>query len=864
MENDLNIFKEEVVLKYQLYNSLFLTLPFPDLYDIGVNLPLFNSFCQSKLAEKISPKAIIDGFFKEYLHQSSLAYKLRVVKVFSQLIERQVALFDAIDDAAFSKTHHLSDYGSIEHLISEAKKANRLKKLSEILQTYRIKMVLTAHPTQFYPPQVLSIIKDLSIAIENNAHEEVRNILLQLGKTSFSNQQQPTPLDEARILITQLNENFYPVIRDSYFNLYQALGKETKDLYHNIQIGFWPGGDRDGNPNVTVETTREVAKLLKTNILRLYIHEIRNLRRRLTFPGIWQKLNNIETKLQNSFNQLGKNTYQTAEQLLTDVKTIKAEVVKNHQGLFANLIDKFIAAITCFGFYFASIDLRQNSKMHHENLLVLFNALLKQKIAKNVKAAITNYLTNPYAADLIELIHSNLPKVDSKKFSNYPILQDILQSLQCIRGIQTQNGEAGLSRYIISNTTAVENLLELILLAKLAGLNPKKLHFDIVPLFESITDLQQAESIMRQLFENPLYKTQLKNRQHQQTIMLGFSDGTKDGGYLSANFEILNAKMRLYQLGQQYNIAITFFDGRGGPSARGGGNTHKFYQALASDLEKSNIELTIQGQTVTSKFGNQAKAKFNLEQLFTAGLYPKISDQPPKPMPSSEFNLLSEMAKISLRSYLNLKNHPLFVDYLENATTLNFYGKLNIASRPARRKTNSSFEDLRAIPFVSAWTQMKQNIPGFYGLGSALQELKQKKLFQSAKNLYQQNLFFKTLIDNAMQSLSKTNFDLTEYLSHDKKYQKFWQLLFKEYNLSKQLLLELTDHQALLEQDSMTQQSIALRENLIFPLSVIQQAALMNLRQLGEKKASSEAYIFYQNVILKTLAAIINASRNAV
>ena len=348
-------------------------------------------------------------------------------------------------------------------------------------------------------------------------------------------------------------------------------------------------------------------------------------------------------------------------------------------------------------------------------------------------------------------------KIDVNRIQDETAL-DTLNCFKSIPKIQRDNGPMGVHRYIISHTESLVHFFEIFLLAKWAGLNWKKLPFDIVPLFESIDDLTHSAKIMEDLWTNPIYKKHLKNRNFQQTVMLGFSDGTKDGGFMTANWSISRAKFMLSALAKQHHIAIIFFDGRGGPPSRGGGNTHLFYHALEKVNPQNQVQLTIQGQTISSDFGTEDSAKFNAEQLMTSALSVKLFPEKQNPLSENDIELINRISDISALTYQQLKKHKLFLSYLSEVTPLNYYGQLNIASRPPRRKKSLSFSDLRAIPFVGAWSQMKQNVPGYYGLGTALSQLIDEGHLKSLKTLYKERLYFKTLLNNAMMSLRKIEF----------------------------------------------------------------------------------------------------------
>jgi len=371
--------------------------------------------------------------------------------------------------------------------------------------------------------------------------------------------------------------------------------------------------------------------------------------------------------------------------------------------------------------------------------------------------------------------------------------------------------------------------------------------------------LANAENVMKDLYKNSVYHKHLERRGNQQTIMLGFSDGTKDGGYLKANWEIYKAKEVLTKVSEENGIKVVFFDGRGGPPARGGGKTHDFYASQGKTIANNKIELTIQGQTITSIFGNKEQAKYNFEQLLTAGIENDVFKNAKKDLTEKERSLLMELAEISYKKYSDLKAHPMFVPYLQEMSTLQYYGKTNIGSRPSKRGGNSElkFEDLRAIPFVGSWSQLKQNVPGFFGFGFAMQKLKEQGRFNEIKELYHGSDFFKTLVLNSMMSMNKSYFPLTSYIKDNPKFGEFWNVLFEEFSLSRDLMLELTGFNQLQEEDPISRKSVRMREKIVLPLLSIQQYALMKIQKNeGNKEA-------YEKLVTRSLFGNINASRNS-
>jgi phosphoenolpyruvate carboxylase len=385
-----------------------------------------------------------------------------------------------------------------------------------------------------------------------------------------------------------------------------------------------------------------------------------------------------------------------------------------------------------------------------------------------------------------------------------------------------------------------------------------EINFDIVPLFESMEAMENSEQIMNSLFEIPEYRKHLSHRNEKQTIMLGFSDGTKDGGYLKANWSIFKAKESLTTVCNKHKIKAIFFDGRGGPPARGGGKTNQFYAAQSEKIANHEIQLTIQGQTITSKYGTKEHFMHHCEQLLTAGLSNKFYSEGNHISRESR-KIIDELAQLSFEKYTTLKNHEKFIPYLENKSTLKYYGQTNIGSRPAKRGESEKLElkDLRAISFVGSWSQLKQNVPGYFGIGTAVKTLIDNGKLDDLKNLFNEVPFFKALILNSMMSLSKCYFELTAYFIKDKEYKDFWQILFDEYKLSKEMLLLITCYGELMEESPVSRNSIEIRERIVLPLLAIQQYALQKVEQDSEFKNA------YGKIVKRSLYGNINASRNS-
>ncbi|PWJ59878.1 phosphoenolpyruvate carboxylase [Dyadobacter jejuensis] len=858
-----NSFQDAVVTKYNIFNSLFLSLPYRGIFQTGSLLPILTQQSEVGFQEGKSPKQIIEHFFEELLDTATPKEKTDLLFAFIQYIERQVVLFDSVEDAAFDQTHDLTGKGSVVYLTERVDSELLKEKLLAKLQDYSVRIVLTAHPTQFYSGKVLGIMNDLEYAIKKNDFTEVNLLLLQLGKTAFINHEKPTPFDEAVSLCWFLENVYYDAIPTIISKLIKGLGMSIHDWpYNNLyRLGFWPGGDRDGNPFVNAETTLKVAARLRETLLRAYYRDIRNLKRRLTFKGVDEAIALAERKMNSTIFGPFDEGYSNAQELIDELLAAREVLTSKHQGLFVELLDNFILKLHTFGFFFASLDVRQDSRKHGK----AWEDILKRLEKKIPLLKYEDYKSWEEDKQIDLLLTLDIPLRDEDY--DDPTTKDILGSIRSIKSIQASNGEKGAHRYIISNNTSALNVIQVVALAKnLIGNDQKEVALDVVPLFETVDDLANAEDIMRKLYENDYYRAHLSRRENHQTIMVGFSDGTKDGGYLRANWSIYTAKEALTRISREYGIKVTFFDGRGGPPARGGGNSHNFYSSLGQDIEDKEIQLTVQGQTISSNYGTITTAMYNLERLFTAGLENGIfkANRTEDDLNAADKELIEEMAAAAYDSYLGLKNHPKFVKYLDKKTPLRFYGLSNIGSRPTKRGSGDEglkFEDLRAIPFVGSWAQMKQNVPGFYGFGSAIAQLENEGKIEEIKLLYKKSLFFRTLIENSMQSLSKAFFEATKYLRDDEEYQEFWDIMYAEFQLTLKMLLTVSGQSELLDSNNITKLSIKTRERIVLPLITIQQYALQMLAE--DPKNLPVDIEVYNQLIVRAMFGIINAARNS-
>lgn len=838
-------FKKSVNNKFNIYNSLFLSLPYRNIENVGMLLPLLLDQCEKGLKAGLNPQEILDSFFQNYAKIESEEDRIDFMFRIIQYVERQVVLFDSVEDAAFSKLNEHSSSISIKDYFQFIEKNKKWDEIAEKLATFSARIVLTAHPTQFYTPAVLDIIANLRTLIEENRINEIDVSLQQLGLTSLINAKKPTPLDEAKNIIHILRNVYYDAIGE----LYSSVKNNSKDgIFENheiIKLGFWPGGDRDGNPYVTASITKDVADELRINLMKCYYNDVKRLHQKLTFKDLQEHINQLRKNLYIAMFDPTKNVGYNA--IIDPLLTIREILIDKYHALYLKDLDHLIDKVKIFKIHFATLDIRQDHSMH----LKTVETILKQNglISKSIDELSEDELVG-------HLLHTELHVLPEQYDED--IVKDTIGNIQQLKVIQEKNGEEGCNRYIISNSEDLFSILFVFGLFRWCGWDADAITYDIVPLFETMNGMDTAEDTMQKLFRLKEYRRHLENRNGKQTMMLGFSDGTKDGGYVKANWEILKTKEKLSQVCVVNDIKAIFFDGRGGPPARGGGKTHRFYASQTKDIANNEIQLTIQGQTITSTYGTKEQFAYNCEQLLTAGLSNNLFGKE-NVITEEERGLMEELSDLSFNKYDALKQHEKFMPYLENMSTLKYYNKANIGSRPGKRGQKAKLElsDLRAISFVGSWSQLKQNVPGYFGIGTALKTLQDQGRLEEVKQLYQNVPFFATLMQNSMMALSKCYFELTSYMKEDKEFGDFWQLLFAEYQLSKEMLLRISDTSILMEKEVVSRESIKIRESIVLPLLTIQQYAL---QKIGKGSSFTERY---EKIVTRSLYGNINASRNS-
>src|SRR5687768_8915123 len=451
-------FKNNVGIKFQLYNSLFTSLPFHRIEKTGILLSLLLNNCEEGYKKKMSPEEIIQEFFIKHTSFTNEEDKLDLLFRFIQYVERQVVLFDALEDAAFRDVNDINGAGTLKHLESEVVQYGKENERTEKLKDFAIRLVLTAHPTQFYPGAVLGIINDLAKALAENNASLINMYLQQLGKTPFLNKEKPTPYDEAMSLTWYLENVFYAAAGRIISFIKNQFPQAMTENNPIINMGFWPGGDRDGNPNVNVATTLKVADALRGGIIKCYYLDVRRLKRRLTFKGVDTILADLEIKLYGNIFIPGHRTELSKKDILDSLSQIRDILIYQHNGLFQHLVDNLISKVHVFGLHFASLDVRQESSVH--------NTVLEAIASKD------DSLPKNYASlsddEKINVLMDAESDISPDKYDD-ELIRDTIESVRAVKKIQTYNGIDGCNRYIISQCNSALNVIEVYGLFLLGG-----------------------------------------------------------------------------------------------------------------------------------------------------------------------------------------------------------------------------------------------------------------------------------------------------------------------------------------------------------------------------------------------------------
>ncbi|MEX0360622.1 MAG: phosphoenolpyruvate carboxylase, partial [Allomuricauda sp.] len=489
-------FRKSVTNKFNVYNSLFLSLPYRDIENVGMLIPLLLDQCQLGLRAGKQPQEILETFFTNFMDIKDERERLDFMFKIIQYVERQVVLYDSVEDSAFPKLQEYTNSLSVKDYFELVNQTKNWDKIAKNLSSFSARFVLTAHPTQFYTPAVLDIIAELRKLIHKDKIDDIDLTLQQLGLTSLVNSKKPTPLDEAKNIIYILRNTYYDAIGELFEYIKSNIRDEDFANYNIIKLGFWPGGDRDGNPFVTADITRKVADELRLTLMKCYYNELKALRKKLTFKSIQEDLLTLSGRLYKAmFDARSIISY---PEIMERLDAIREKLEANHHGLYLKELDRFINKVHIFKTHFATLDIRQDHSKHY----VTVETILKQQ------GAIKESLDELSQEELVHWLLEKDLKLDPSDYEE-DIVRDTLTNIGQLKEIQLSNGEEGCNRYIISNSEDIYSVFFVFGLFRWCGWKTEEITFDIIPLFETMKGMEASEEVMQTFFDTPIYRAHL-------------------------------------------------------------------------------------------------------------------------------------------------------------------------------------------------------------------------------------------------------------------------------------------------------------------------------------------------------------------
>lgn len=755
----------------------------------------------------------------------------------------------------------------------------KTKDLHSFFDRAHISPVLTAHPTEVRRQSTMRREIAMADLLDrrdrgnwtrrelDEIEAKIRRAILILWQTNLLRQTKLDVIDEVANGLSYYRHTFFRELPRLYVELSEALAGETEppqeELNSFFRMGSWIGGDRDGNPFVTAEVMEETMRLQSTTALNFYLEQLHKLGDELSLStriiNVTPELAALaEKSADNNFKQQAEpyrsaisglyarlsatlktvtgeapeispiataTPYGNADELCRDLEIIRESLVENGaKALAKGRLRHFIRAVNCFGFHLATLDMRQNSRVHEAVIAELLEAV----------APGTNYAEQDEATR-IKLLAKELDNRRALVREDWAYSEETEKELQIFRmaaTIKQRYGDKAIVNAIISNTQSASDLLELAVLLKQVGLvSPEgETSLHLVPLFETIDDLRRCPEIMTELFGVPQYRRLVKSMAETQEVMLGYSDSNKDGGFITSGWELYKAETHLIERFDKEGVHLRLFHGRGGTVGRGGGPSYEAILAQPNGAVNGQIRLTEQGEIISSKYTNPELGRRNLEILVAATLEASVL-QDERPDPDPEYiEAMDEISQNAFEAYRFLVYEtPGFEDYFWTATVINEIATLNIGSRPPSRSKTRKVEDLRAIPWVFSWAQCRLMLPGWYGFGSAINAYLEKHKQPGLDRLRQMFAtwpFFQAQLSNMDMVLSKTDLGIArryaELVPDETLRKQIFSRITQEWELTVKMLFEITGQEKLLQSNPLLDRSIRNRFPYLDPLNHLQ------------------------------------------
>lgn len=834
--------------------------------------------------------------FAAFLQLANLAEEQERIRVLRQRRSRAANEHVPMDESLAAAAQHWRETG-----LTAAE-------VQAILDRLFIMPVFTAHPTEAKRRTVVTKLHRImgqlhqldfaSLTPDETAHtlEQLREEVVSLWQTDETRARAPGVLDEVRNGLFYFEDTLFDLVPDLYREFKSALAAAfPRASFHVppfLRFGSWIGGDRDGNPFVTTHITEETLREHKALVLRLYQGAIDRMHGHLSVSARYGVSPALQASLAHDaqlfpeeakryaerypqqpyrhkmgyvYRKLAMTSeanrhpwridsgpragaYAQVDDFLADLRLIQ-ESLRTHRA--DRLADGRVADLVCqaevFGFHLATLDLRQHTAR--------INVGLHEIFARYGIAADYSRLPEDEKVALLTRELDNQRPLTPAILDFSPDTNETIALLRLVPRAQAHIGRGAIETFILSMTTGASDVLAALLLAQDAGAADG---LDMVPLFETIPDLHAAPGIMERLFGNPAYALHLARRGQAQQIMIGYSDSNKDGGYLTANWELYQAQRALPAVCARHGVRLTLFHGRGGTVGRGGGRTNRAILAQPPESVRGRFKLTEQGEVITNRYGHRELAHRHLEQLMHAVLVSSARAPTGQPAASTAWETaMAELAQAAEKTYRAFVHEsPALVRYFYTATPINAIGQLNIGSRPARRKVGDSLADLRAIPWGFAWAQSRVNLPGWFPLGAAVRQWASEDPahWQLLSVMYGAWPYWRTLVDHAQMSLRKADALIAGVygsLADEPTRAAVLPALVEELAQAEQVVLRLTGQRDLLDNEAWLQHSIRVRNPYIDPLNYAQVALLQRLRTAapGDIEPLREAVLMSVNGI---------------
>ena len=788
------------------------------------------------------------------------------------------------------------------HKIAEAKISS--DELARAVATLSVRPVFTAHPTEAARRSVLSKLgKVAELLDEKNIRERDKKLaeaIELLWQTDELRLEQPEPLDEATnalYYLDDLHRYTVPQVLDDFVYELKEHGVDLDPLARPLSFGSWIGGDRDGNPNVTPAITSETVILHVGHGVRVLLEKLDALRQSLSVSARLvgasdELLHSVATDLANlpefedrykrlnveepyrlkatairhkllltqrrhankAAHQPGRD-YANTQELLDDLMLMRESLLE-HKGelIAAGELDQMIRTASAFGLTHATLDVREHSNQHHHVLQQYFSSLQIDYLSLSEQQR-----TDLLAAELTNQRALNREILDDRAkqtFDTFTAIGEIIETF----------GDEAIESYIVSMTKSPSDLLAAVVLGVKAGLvslAEQKALIGFVPLLETVAELQAADQILGTLLNIPEYRTLVELRGDLQEVMLGYSDSNKDAGITTSQWEIHRAQRKLRDLASDQGIQLRIFHGRGGSVGRGGGPTYDAILALPWGSLAGEIKMTEQGEVISDKYSLPSLARENVELILAAALEATLLNRAPRQSArdlASWDSCMEVVSSAAMACYRTLIDHPDLPKYFYQSTPVEQLGNLYLGSRPSRRPdSDAGLSGLRAIPWVFGWTQSRQIVPGWFGVGSGLKAARESGDTKILKQMFEEWHFFKTFISNVEMTLAKTDLQTAEHYVNslvDDDLRHFFEEIKREYELTVNEILLLTEKTALLGDQPILAQTLAIRDVYLRPMQILQVSLLQRVRN-GENDAET-----LNRALLLTINGIAAGLRN--